>query len=94
MEYEFETTIAKDPTEKKTNALIVRRVDHAFNIISELKREHGMDDQSVIWLLESMELLTSVPSDESRKFIWALLRRVADIDESDNWLFDNKSNPY
>lgn len=52
-----------------------------------------MDDQSVIWLLESMELLTSVPSDDSRKFIWALLRRVADIDESDIWLFDNKNNP-
>jgi hypothetical protein len=93
MEYAFETNIAKVPAEKKMNALIVRRVEHAFDIITQLKRDHGMDDQSVIWLLESMELLTSVPSDESRKFIWTLLRRVADIDESDHWLFDNKNNP-
>lgn len=64
-------------------------IEGCFNIITNLKEIPRVCDQHIIWILESLEELTNTKTDESRRIVWSLLKRLAGLDETETKDFHN-----
>jgi hypothetical protein len=64
-------------------------IEGCFNIITNLKEIPQVCDEHIIWILQSLEDLTSTKTEESRKIVWSLLKRLAGLDETETKDFHN-----
>ena len=64
-------------------------IEGAINIVTHLKEIPQVCDMQIIWILRSLEDLTTTQTDESRRIVWSLLKRLAGFDETDTKEFHN-----
>ena len=57
-------------------------IEACINIVTHMKEIHGVCDQQIIWLLQSIEEVTSTNTYEGSRIVWSLLKKLAGFDET------------
>ena len=65
-------------------------IEASINIVTHLKEIPGVCDQQIIWILQSIEDVTSTNTYESSRIVWSLLKKLAGLDETETKYFHNK----
>ena len=66
-----------------------RIIEASINIVTHLKQIPHVCDQQIIWILQSLEDVTSTNTYESSRIVWSLLKKLARFDKTETKYFHN-----